>query len=143
MDPTTRPKRTDQSGSTGFDAASDKSRGNAHDHILDPEPPSQTSISTLLREEVVNIKADLASLLGRIPFLSNPDMANARNKLVDRVSQASRTVARTSSQARQKVGDSLVTTRTEVRKRPISAMGVALGVGVLAGALVKRRGRRG
>ncbi|MES3006815.1 MAG: DUF883 family protein [Pseudomonadota bacterium] len=92
-----------------------------------------------LSREFHNFVADIESLLKETASLTGGELAEARSKLHERVSEAKESVTELSHDIARQAGKSAAKANREVHDEPWKAIGSAAAVGLLLGLLFSRR----
>lgn len=90
-------------------------------------------------EELANLRADLDDLIARIPTLSDVDLEDAKEKLLEKVAAAKESARGAAHNAREQFDHGVECSRECVREHPLQSVGYAAAIGVLIGLLMTRR----
>ncbi|GJG94928.1 YqjD family protein [Cupriavidus pauculus] len=110
---------------------------------LDPNNINPPTPQQKLQADTRQLAQDLDDLLTQLPNLTGEAIQSAKQKFLNKASQGSDKLAAIKAQVTDGVsrGQECVTEYTH--REPIKALGMALGVGVLLGALLCRPSRHG
>lgn len=100
---------------------------------------TQDSSSSRMRTELSNLKRDLDDLMSRATSMSDMDLNAARALLMEKYSSMQRSVKGIASEAGKQFSHGADLTSDYVKERPLQAVAIATGVGLLLGALMRRR----
>jgi ElaB/YqjD/DUF883 family membrane-anchored ribosome-binding protein len=100
---------------------------------------AQDSGSSRMRTELSNLKRDLDDLMSRATSMSDMDLNAARALLMEKYSSMQRSVKGIASEAGKQFSHGADLTSDYVKERPLQAVAIATGVGLLLGALLRRR----
>lgn len=114
-------------GSAGMYGASAKS----------PEDMSYES-GDQMRDELSNLKADLDALMARASSLSDAELREARDRLMERISEWQHSARGFVDQASGQLYHGMDVTTEYVKEKPLQSVAIAAGVGLLLGALMRR-----
>lgn len=92
-----------------------------------------------LRSELSSLKSDLDALVNRAPSLSDDELSQAHARLMAQFSSLRYAAKGIASEASRQLNRGVETTTEYVKDRPIQAVAVAAGAGLLLGMLFKRR----
>lgn len=123
------PNPGDSSGRTGNTSQS----GSA----VDKRSGQQTGEA--LRTELSNLKSDLDTLMSRASTLTDRELSDARDRLLSKYRSMRYTAKGMADQASQQFNESLEATTDYVKDRPLQALAIATGVGLLLGAVLRPR----
>jgi ElaB/YqjD/DUF883 family membrane-anchored ribosome-binding protein len=90
-------------------------------------------------DELSNLKADLDDLISRIPSLSDIDLEEAKEKLMQKFAATRDTAQDMAEDAREQFDHGVECSRDYVKERPLQAVGYAAVAGFLLGLLLARR----
>jgi ElaB/YqjD/DUF883 family membrane-anchored ribosome-binding protein len=90
-------------------------------------------------DELSNLRADLDDLIARIPSLSDIDLEEAKEKLMDKVASTREAAQDMAEDAREQFDHGVECSRDYVKERPLQAVGYAAAAGFLLGLLLARR----
>jgi ElaB/YqjD/DUF883 family membrane-anchored ribosome-binding protein len=92
-----------------------------------------------LRTELSNLKSDLDTLVSRASTLSDRELSDARDRLLGKYRSMRYAAKGMADQASQQFNESLEATTDYVKDRPLQALAIATGVGLLLGAVLRPR----
>ena len=90
-------------------------------------------------DELSNLKADLDDLIARVPSLSDIDLEEAKEKLMNKVASARDAARGMAEDAREQFDHGVECSRDYVKERPLQTVGYAAVAGFLLGLLLARR----
>jgi ElaB/YqjD/DUF883 family membrane-anchored ribosome-binding protein len=96
-------------------------------------------VGTVASEEMANLRADLDDLISRIPSLSDIDLEEAKQKLMDRVASTREAARDMADDARQQFDEGVECSRHYVQEHPLQSVGYGAAIGFLVGLLITRR----
>jgi ElaB/YqjD/DUF883 family membrane-anchored ribosome-binding protein len=105
----------------------------------DATSTTQGSSSSRMRTELSNLKRDLDDLMSRASSMSDMDLNDARNLLMDKYASMQRSVKGLATEAQKQFSHGADVTTDYVKERPLQSVAIATGVGLLLGALLRRR----
>jgi ElaB/YqjD/DUF883 family membrane-anchored ribosome-binding protein len=92
-----------------------------------------------LRTELSNLKSDLDTLMSRASTLTDRELSDARDRLLGKYRSMRYAAKGMADQASQQFNESLEATTDYVKDRPLQALAIATGVGLLLGAVLRPR----
>jgi ElaB/YqjD/DUF883 family membrane-anchored ribosome-binding protein len=92
-----------------------------------------------LREELTNLKSDLDALMSHASTLTDRELGEARDKIMSKFTSMRRAAKGMAYQASQQLNRGVDVTSDFVKDRPMQALAVATGIGLLLGAVLRRR----
>lgn len=95
-------------------------------------------VGAVASEELTNLRADLDDLIARIPTLSDADLEEAKEKLMQKVGAARESARNIAGNAREQFQHGVECSREYVKERPLEAVGYAAAFGFLIGLLTRR-----
>lgn len=90
-------------------------------------------------DELSNLKADLDDLISRIPSLSDIDLEEAKEKLMQKFAATKDSAKDMAEDAREQFDHGVECSRDYVKERPLQSVGYATVAGFLLGLLLARR----
>lgn len=115
--------RADVTGRTSYDEAKSSAK--------------QTGAS--LRSDLAMLKNDLDTLLSRASSLSERELSEAYARMMTKFSSMRFAAKGMAAEARQQLNQSVDKTSEYVKDRPLQAVAVASGIGLMLGLLIGRR----
>lgn len=91
-----------------------------------------------LREELLNLKNDLDALMSHASTLNENELREARDRLLARFSSVRYSARGFAEQAGRQFSQGRDLTADYVRDKPLQSVALAAGIGLLAGALLRR-----
>jgi ElaB/YqjD/DUF883 family membrane-anchored ribosome-binding protein len=91
-----------------------------------------------LREELTNLKSDLDALMSHASTLTDRELGEARDKIMSKFTSMRRAAKGVAYQASQQLNRGVDVTSDYVKDRPLQAIAIATGVGLLVGAVLRR-----
>ncbi|HYD80417.1 MAG TPA: DUF883 domain-containing protein [Paucimonas sp.] len=92
-----------------------------------------------LREDLNLLKSDLDALLSRASSLSETELKDAYGQMMSKFSTLRHAAKGIATQAGQQFNQGVDVTTEYVKERPLQAVGIAAGVGLVLGLLLGRR----
>jgi len=105
---------------------------------MNQQPADQQSTSNL-RSELSNLKSDLDALLSRASTLSDTELKDARDRLMNQFNSMRQTAQSMAGQASKQLSHGVDVTTDYVKQKPLQSVAIAAGVGLLVGALLRRQ----
>ncbi len=90
-------------------------------------------------DELGNLKADLDDLISRIPGLSDMDLEQAKEKLMEKIASTRETARGMADDAREQINHGIECSEDYVKEHPMQSVGYAALAGFLLGLLITRR----
>lgn len=91
-----------------------------------------------VREELSALKADLDELMSRASSMSDTQMREARDRLMERFESLRYSAQGFADQAGEQLQQGVDMTADYVKEKPLQSVAIAAGVGLLLGALLRR-----
>jgi ElaB/YqjD/DUF883 family membrane-anchored ribosome-binding protein len=91
-----------------------------------------------LRSELANLKSDLDQLLSHASTLTDRELTDARDKLMQKFSSMQNAAKGLASEAGKQITHGVDVTSEYVKDRPLQSVAIATGVGLLIGAVLRR-----
>lgn len=104
----------------------------------DATSDSMQSSSSRMRTELSNLKRDLDDLMSRATSMSDMELSDARNLLMEKYASMQRSVKGIASEAGKQISYGADVTSDYVKERPLQSVAIATGVGLLLGAILRR-----
>lgn len=95
--------------------------------------------SSRMRSELSNLKSDLDDLMARASSMTDMDLNQARDLLMEKYASMQRSVKGLATEAQKQLSHGADITTDYVKERPLQSVAIATGVGLLLGALLRRR----
>ena len=99
---------------------------------------SRSSSGIGLREELTHLKSDLDALLSHASTLTENELQEARDRLLDRFSSMRHAARSMAAQAGKQLSHGKDVTADYVRDKPLQSVAIAAGAGLLLGMLMRR-----
>ena len=99
---------------------------------------SATQGTSIMRNELSNLKRDLDDLMARASSMSDMDLNEARTLLMDKYASMQRSVKGMATEAQKQLSHGADVTTDYVKERPLQSVAIAAGVGLLLGAILRR-----
>lgn len=96
-------------------------------------------VGSVASEELSNLRADLDDLIARIPSLSDIDLEEAKQKLMDKIGSTQEAARGMADEARQQFDEGVECSRHYVQEHPLQSVGYGAAIGFLVGLLITRR----
>lgn len=97
------------------------------------------SRSGSLRNELTTLKSELDTLMEHVATLSEAELRDAYSRIMERFSSVRYAAKGMAAQAGQQFNQRVDATTEYVKERPLKAVGIAVGAGLLLGMLLGRR----
>jgi ElaB/YqjD/DUF883 family membrane-anchored ribosome-binding protein len=96
-------------------------------------------VGAVASEELTNLRADLDDLIARIPSLSDIDLEEAKEKLMNKIASTGEAAKGMADDARQQFDEGVECSRHYVQEHPLQSVGYGAAIGFLVGLLITRR----
>ncbi|SFW18094.1 YqjD family protein [Nitrosovibrio sp. Nv17] len=96
-------------------------------------------VSDVAGEELSNLRADLSDLISRISSLSEAEVEEAKERLLEKIAAGRETASELVNDARNQFEHGVECSRDYVKEHPIQSVGYAALTGLLLGLLIARR----
>jgi ElaB/YqjD/DUF883 family membrane-anchored ribosome-binding protein len=96
-------------------------------------------VGAVASEELTNLRADLDDLIARIPSLSDIDLEEAKEKLMNKIASTGEAARGMADDARQQFDEGVECSRHYVQEHPLQSVGYGAAIGFLVGLLITRR----
>lgn len=96
-------------------------------------------VGAVASEELTNLRADLDDLIARIPSLSDIDLEEAKEKLMNKIASTGEAARGMADDARQQFDEGVECSRHHVQEHPLQSVGYGAAIGFLVGLLITRR----
>jgi ElaB/YqjD/DUF883 family membrane-anchored ribosome-binding protein len=113
--------------------------GAAAHRVGDAAKSAGRQVGSAASEEISNLRADLDDLISRIPHLSDIDLEEAKEKLMNRIASTREAAQDMAHDAREQFDYGMERTKECVREHPLESIGYAAAAGLLIGLLMSRR----
>ncbi len=113
--------------------------GTAAQRVGEAAKSAGKHVGAVASEELANLRADLDDLIARIPTLSDIDLEEAKQKLMEKISATKESARSIAGNAREQFDQGVECSREYVKDRPLESVGYAAAVGFLLGLLLTRR----
>jgi ElaB/YqjD/DUF883 family membrane-anchored ribosome-binding protein len=91
-----------------------------------------------MRNELSNLKSDLDALMARASSLSDTELREARDRLMEQFSDWQQSASGYADQVSEQLYHGMDVTCDYVKEKPLQSVAIAAGVGLLLGALMRR-----
>lgn len=91
-----------------------------------------------IRNELSNLKSDLDALIGKASSLSEAELREARDRLMEQFENWRHSARGFADQAGEQFYHGMDVTSDYVKEKPLQSVAIAAGVGLLVGALLRR-----
>lgn len=91
-----------------------------------------------IRSELSNLKSDLDALIAKASSLSETELRDARDRLMDQFDTWRHSARGFADQASEQLYHGMDVTSDYVKEKPLQSVAIAAGVGLLVGALLRR-----
>jgi ElaB/YqjD/DUF883 family membrane-anchored ribosome-binding protein len=112
--------------------------GSAAERVGGAAKSAGKHVGAVAGEELTNLRADLDDLITRISTLSDVELEEAKEKLMEKIAAAKESARNIADNARDQFQHGVECTREYVKERPLEAVGYAAAVGFLVGLLTRR-----
>jgi ElaB/YqjD/DUF883 family membrane-anchored ribosome-binding protein len=92
-----------------------------------------------LRTELSNLKSDLDTLMSRASTLTDRELSDAKDRLLGKYRSMRYAAKGMADQATQQFNQGVEATTDYVKDRPLQALAIATGIGLLLGAVLRPR----
>lgn len=113
--------------------------GTAVGNVLDATRSVGRQAGAAASTEMANLRADLDDLVESLPSLSEVDVHEAKERLMDKIAAAKEGAREAAISARRHLREGVENSRGYVKEHPLQAVGYAAAIGFLLGLLVARR----
>jgi len=113
--------------------------GTAVGNVLDATRSVGRQAGAVASTEMANLRADLDDLVENLPSLSEVDVHEAKERLMDKIAAAKEGAREAAISARRHLREGVENSRGYVKEHPLQAVGYAAAIGFLLGLLVARR----
>jgi len=113
--------------------------GTAVGNVLDATRSVGRQAGAVASTEMANLRADLDDLVESLPSLSEVDVHEAKERLMDKIAAAKEGAREAAINARRHLREGVENSRGYVKEHPLQAVGYAAAIGFLLGLLVARR----
>lgn len=113
--------------------------GTAVGNVLDATRSVGRQAGAVASTEMANLRADLDDLVENLPSLSEVDVHEAKERLMDKIAVAKEGAREAAISARRHLREGVENSRGYVKEHPLQAVGYAAAIGFLLGLLVARR----
>jgi ElaB/YqjD/DUF883 family membrane-anchored ribosome-binding protein len=113
--------------------------GAAVENVLDATKSAGKKVGAAVSSEMSNLRGDLDDLISRMPSLSDIDLEEAKEKLMEKVAYVKEVAQSAADDARKHFNEGVDCSRGYVKEHPLQAVGYATAIGFLLGLLVSRR----
>ncbi len=121
-------------GATGSGAMGSAGRYSGMSGSDDMSPES----SARLRNELSNLKADLDALMSKATSLTDVELRDARDRLMQQLDSWRYSAKGMADQASEHLSQGMDMTSDYVKEKPLQSVAIAAGVGLVLGALLRR-----
>ena len=91
-----------------------------------------------LRSDLADLKRDLDALLGKASTLTDRELRDARDRLLARFGTMRVAAQDMAGQAQERLSQGVDMTSEYVKERPVQALAIAAGIGLVLGAITRR-----
>ena len=113
--------------------------GTAVGNVVDATTSAGKQVGAVASSEMSNLRDELDDLISRMPSLSDVDLEEAKDKLMEKMASAKVVAKIVAADARKHFNDGVDCSRGYVKEHPLQAVGYAAAIGFLLGLLVSRR----
>jgi len=112
--------------------------GSAAERVGEAAKSAGKQVGSVASEELANLRADLDELIARISTLSDVELEEAKEKLMEKIAAAKESARNIADDTREHLRHGVECTRGYVKERPLESVGYAAAIGFLVGLLVRR-----
>lgn len=112
--------------------------GKANESVYKNATSASQQSGSNLRSELANLKSDLDSLMSRASTLTDQQLSEARDRMMNKFSSMKDTARGMATEASKQISSGVDTTSEYVKERPLQSVAIATGIGLLLGALLRR-----
>jgi ElaB/YqjD/DUF883 family membrane-anchored ribosome-binding protein len=113
--------------------------GSAAQRVGEAAKSAGKHVGAVASEELANLRADLDDLIARIPTLSDVDLEDAKEKLLEKIAATKESARNIADNTREQFGHAVECTKECIKDRPLQSVGYAAAAGFLVGLLMTRR----
>lgn len=113
--------------------------GAAVGNVLDATRSAGRQVGAVANSEIANLRSDLDDLITRLPGLSDMDVQEAKERMMDKITSLKEGAKEAAINARRHIHEGVESSRGYVKEHPLQAVGYAAAIGFLLGLLVSRR----
>lgn len=106
---------------------------------MDYSSAGDTGRDRSLRNELTTLKSELDTLMEHVATLSEAELRDAYSRIMARFSSVRYTAKGMAAQASRKFDQGIGKSTDYVKEKPLQAVGIAVGAGLLLGMLLNRR----
>lgn len=105
---------------------------------MDAEDQSGANSGSNLRSDLAELKKDLDALLAKASTLTDRELRDARDRLLARFGTMRVAAQDMAGQAQERLSQGVDMTSEYVKERPMQALAIAAGIGLVLGAITRR-----
>lgn len=105
---------------------------------MDAEDQNGASSGGNLRSDLADMKKDLDALLAKASTLTDRELRDARDRLLARFGTMRVAAQDMAGQAQERLSQGVDMTSEYVKERPVQALAIAAGIGLVLGAITRR-----
>lgn len=113
--------------------------GTSAAHVMDATKAAGKHIGSVAKDEMTSLRSDLDDLTSRISSLSEFELIAAKEKLLAKMESTKVAAKGIAAEVTQQINHGVDVTADYVKERPLQAVAVAAGIGILLGMLISRR----
>jgi ElaB/YqjD/DUF883 family membrane-anchored ribosome-binding protein len=113
--------------------------GSAAQRVGEAAKSAGKHVGAVASEELANLRADLDDLIAKIPTLSDVDLEDAKEKLMQKIAETRESAKNIAGNAREQFQHGVECSKEYVKERPLESVGYAAAAGFLLGLLMTRR----
>jgi ElaB/YqjD/DUF883 family membrane-anchored ribosome-binding protein len=106
--------------------------------VYDDAPSCMRQSGSDLRSDLASLKSDLDQLMSHASTLTDRELHEARDKLMQKFGSMQNTAKGLASEASKQITHGVDITSEYVKDRPLQSVAIATGVGLLLGAVLRR-----
>lgn len=113
--------------------------GAAAQRVGDAAKSAGKHVGDVASDELANLRADLDDLISRIPSLSDIDLEEAKEKLMEKFASTKEAATDLAHDAREQFDYGVECSKECIREHPLQSVGYAAAAGFIIGLLLTRR----
>ncbi len=127
------PSNVSDTGATGSEAMGSSGM---YSGISSDEMSSESGSS--MRSELSKLKADLDTLVSKASSLTDVELREARDRLMQQIDSLRYSAKGMADQASEQLTHGMDVTTDYVKEKPLQSVAIAAGIGLVVGALLRR-----
>ncbi len=123
----------------GIGTYDDGARSGTVSDAYDATGRTTAKSSAAMRENLSSLKSDLDALLSRVTGMSETELHDAYDRILMRFRDMRSAASDMANQAGDQFNHRVEATTDYVKEKPLQSIGIAAGIGLLIGLLMRRR----